>query len=245
MKNILITAGGTSEPIDSVRSITNKGTGRLGSLTADAFAARPDIGDIYYICAPHSCRPQSDRVRIITVESVGDLQRAVEQLFAAARIDAVIHSMAVSDYRVRAVSTVQAAEAQEGSLTEAIENTDIRKSGLKLSSQMDSPLILLEPTPKILSMFRKLSSDVTIVGFKLLSGVTREKLFAVAENLMRQNDCDYVLANDYNDIRGDSHIGYLIEKNGNFTRYATKQEIACGIAEHITEGSACSTSYSE
>ena len=45
MINILITAGGTSEPIDSVRSISNTATGRLGSLIADAFEAV--LGAIY------------------------------------------------------------------------------------------------------------------------------------------------------------------------------------------------------
>ena len=36
--NIIVTAGGTSEPIDNVRRIANTGTGRLGSLVADELA---------------------------------------------------------------------------------------------------------------------------------------------------------------------------------------------------------------
>ena len=46
--NILITAGGTTETIDGVRSITNTGTGRLGSLIADEFEKSPMINNIYY-----------------------------------------------------------------------------------------------------------------------------------------------------------------------------------------------------
>ena len=38
MKKILVTAGGTTEPIDAVRSITNESSGRLGAKIADAFA---------------------------------------------------------------------------------------------------------------------------------------------------------------------------------------------------------------
>lgn len=238
MKNILITAGGTSEPIDSVRSITNTGTGRLGSLTADVFAQSDKVGEIYYICAASSVKPSSDKVNVIVIERVSDLQNAVENLFANTQIDAVIHSMAVSDYRVKAVTTVEEAEKNltDGNIASAVERSDIRRTGAKLSSKMHLPLILLEPTPKILPMFRQLSATAKIVGFKLLSGVTCEKLFEVATALMNQNDCDFVFANDYNDICGDKHIGYLIEKNGNYTRYSTKQEIAEGIAAHILEG---------
>ena len=46
---VLVTAGGTSEPIDNIRSITNTGTGALGSLIADAFAKDPQVERIVYV----------------------------------------------------------------------------------------------------------------------------------------------------------------------------------------------------
>ena len=51
LKNILITSGGTSEPIDRIRSITNTSTGTLGSLIAKAFSA----ADIFSWFVSSSC----------------------------------------------------------------------------------------------------------------------------------------------------------------------------------------------
>ena len=76
--NILITAGGTTETIDGVRSITNTGTGRLGSLIADEFEKSPIINNIYYICAENSFKPAAKKAKIITIESVSDLETAVK-----------------------------------------------------------------------------------------------------------------------------------------------------------------------
>lgn len=238
MKNILITAGGTSEPVDSVRSITNSGTGRLGSLTAEEFAKLNSVGAVYYICSKTALKPAHDKIRIITVESVDDLKNAVESLLHSERIDVVVHSMAVSDYRVRSVSTIDRVEEALGGgveLEKALDETDLRKGGEKLSSKMGAPLILLEQTPKILPCFRKLAPNAVIIGFKLLSNVSRERLFEVAKKLMTDNGCDYVLANDSAEISGDSHIGYLLGKDGSTKRLETKQEIARSLAGVITE----------
>ena len=242
--NVIVTAGGTSEPIDNVRRIANTGTGRLGSLVADAFAREEAAGEIWYVCARDSIRPASDRVKCIPIQSVADLQAAVTELLSTQRVDAVIHSMAVSDYTVRAVSTAGAlagALAAGGSLPpgqEAIERamdeTDIRRSEGKLSSKMDSPILLLQQTPKIIPLFRQMAPDTVLVGFKLLSGVSREELFSVAHALLEKNGCDYVLANDAAEIRGDEHHAYLIDPAKNVAaEMHTKQEIAETIVKTV------------
>lgn len=106
MKNILITAGGTVEPIDSARVISNSGTGRLGSLIADEFAKREETAKIFYICSNSAVLPQTEKAEIIKIGSVDDLQEAVDRVAKENRIDVIIHSMAVSDYTVSSVTTV-------------------------------------------------------------------------------------------------------------------------------------------
>ncbi|MDR2156458.1 MAG: phosphopantothenate--cysteine ligase, partial [Clostridiales Family XIII bacterium] len=103
--NILITAGGTTEKIDEVRSVTNTGTGRLGALIAERFAASDDVSHIFYVCAARSARPKGEKTEVRVADDTRALERAVRELCADRRIDAVIHGMAVSDYRVRTVST--------------------------------------------------------------------------------------------------------------------------------------------
>lgn len=245
MINILITAGGTSEPIDSVRSISNTATGRLGSLIADAFVAEGNPAvNVFYVCAHNALRPQSKAVTCVEIGSVAELQTAVVELTAAYSINAVIHSMAVSDYRVRAVSTPQRLAAllpsettdsgcTENDIVNAIAVTDIRAETGKISSQLGNPLILLEQTPKILPLFREMASNAVIVGFKLLSGVSQTELFDTAYRLLVKSGCNYVLANDASQIHGDQHEGHLIDSDQNKQTFKTKQEIANGIVKTV------------
>ena len=207
--NVIVTAGGTSEPIDNVRRIANTGTGRLGSLIAEELAADAMVG------------PVSEKVVCVEIESVSDLQAAVTELMEKNEIHGIIHSMAVSDYTVRSVTTVESlvdfltndtTNDMKEKILKGMDQTDIRSGGGKLSSQMKSPLLLLEPTPKIISMFRKMAPQAVIVGFKLLSNVSKEDLLDTAHRLLVKNDCDYVLANDAKEINTDHHHAYLLDK---------------------------------
>jgi phosphopantothenate-cysteine ligase len=106
--NVLITAGGSSERIDNVRSITNMSTGRLGVFLAGAFSERACVGKIFYLCGKRAELPSSEKAEIRSIETVEDLAGAVRELCASRKIDAVVHAMAVSDYTVRAVSSAAA-----------------------------------------------------------------------------------------------------------------------------------------
>lgn len=245
MMNVLITAGGTSEPIDSVRSISNTGTGKLGSLIADEFVLQDNENvRVFYICSHSAFRPQSKNVSCIEIGNVSELQTAVTDLMKRHSVDAVIHSMAVSDYRVRSVTTTQRlteylqnrdvhSTYDETDIYNALTESDIREKTGKISSQFGSPLILLEQTPKILPMFRQMLPDAVIVGFKLLSQVSQKELIDTAYGLLVKNGCNLVLANDSSQITGDQHKGYLIDTNKNVQTFGTKQEIAKGIVEAI------------
>ncbi|MDY5099875.1 MAG: phosphopantothenoylcysteine decarboxylase [Oscillospiraceae bacterium] len=242
--NILITAGGTSEPIDNVRRIANTGTGRLGSLIADEFSANSSVDRIFYVCARDSVRPASEKVTCVEIQSVNDLEAAVTQIAGCCPIHAIIHSMAVSDFRVRAVSTVgdladflQRGASPDRPLPDEIERGmdegDLRAGAGKLSSQMHSPLILLEPTQKVIPLLRGLAKDAVIVGFKLLNQVSEEDLLDTAHRLLVKNGCDFVLANDSAQIEGDRHHGYLLDADKNVRTFETKQEIARGIVQTV------------
>ncbi len=266
MKTILITAGGTIEPIDSARVITNTGTGRLGSLIADEFAKQEDIGRIFYVCAPTAVRPITDKAEITVIRSVDDLSEALSSISSEYRIDAVIHSMAVSDYTVSSVTTAgelakyladamtspagqketigpeslendpsTTAGVLEAGILSALMDTDIRKGGGKLSSKMKAPVLLLGQTKKVISSLRSLAPEAVIVGFKLMTDVSEEKLTETAIELMKKNSCNYVLANDSKNISGDMHKAILIGKNGIVAGFDTKQEIAAGIVSAVTE----------
>ena len=236
--NILITAGGTCEPVDRVRSITNTGTGKLGSLIAD-FAAQNDKADkIFYIHAKNAVLPSSERIALIPIGSTQELEDAVRELAASERIDVIIHSMAVSDYSVRSVICADALTGTHDS-TEDILNlfdaNDMRRHSNKLSSSMENPVILLQPTKKVLPLMRSLMPQAVLVGFKLLDHVPEEELLSVAQRLLEHNGCDYVLANDYATVEAGAHEGILIDRSGTQRTFIGKENIARGIITTLME----------
>ncbi|WP_207941309.1 phosphopantothenate-cysteine ligase [Enterococcus sp. DIV2402] len=231
---ILITAGGTSEKIDEVRSITNHSTGKLGSLIAASFLKHNVTID--YVTTAHALRPQSDNV---TVYEIGDTQALADQLQKLLQqhtYDAVIHSMAVSDF------TPEKSLSQEEFLTKInqfIENkqpitaadltqlTEVTTRETKISSNTDQLFLILKKTPKVIQQIKQLQPNTILVGFKLLVDVEKEELLAVAQKSLMTNQADFVLANDLTSIHHGQHTGYLINKEGTITGEATnKEEIA-------------------
>ena len=233
--NILISAGGTRERIDSVRSIANTATGRLGSLVAGCFDKVPETERIFYVCTPNAPRPESARAEITVIEDTAGLEKAVREILRHNRVDAVIHSMAVSDYRVRSVTTPAriAESAVNASVIEAIDRAPSLEQDAKIRSGENRLVIVLEPTPKIISLFQTLSPQALLVGFKLLDKVSHETLIDAALSLLEKNRCAFVLANDARDIHDDMHVAWLIDRNRRMRRFGDKHAIARGIAEAV------------
>jgi len=211
---IIITSGGTSERIDDVRMITNRSTGKLGSLIADAFRGAAPDAEIIYVCSKTAVLPETP-CDIIKIESAGELLQTLEKLLAAEKIDAVIHAMAVSDYTVKAVMPAGSAEQK------------------KISSDHDNLTILLEKTPKVIGLIKQLQPETILVGFKLLSGVDEQTLLQAAHDLMIRNNCDFVLANDLSGIKSDCHEAVLIKPGASYVRLGSKQGIAEAIVKSV------------
>ncbi|MCL2377443.1 MAG: phosphopantothenate--cysteine ligase [Defluviitaleaceae bacterium] len=210
---VLITSGGTAEKIDTVRSIVNTSTGRLGCAIAEAFAARG--AHVFYVCGKGAARPTA-KVDVIDIDDVASLQVAITHLLEKNDVDIIIHAMAVSDYRVKDVLT-----------TDGI-SQDING---KISSGHKELIVHLEKTVKIIGMLRGLSPKSIIMGFKLLDNVSHETLINTAHGLLVKNQCNFVLANDATEIFGDGHKGYLIDESRNYSTYNTKAEIAQAIVQ--------------
>jgi len=240
MIKILISAGGTSEKIDDVRRITNSGTGRLGAKIAEAFAASCPGCSITYICSENAVRPEhSGNERVCG--DVNDVMEAVRQACAETAFDVIVHSMAISDYQVRAVSdsalmtqnVIERLSAlacgDSSSPEEAIRDALLSPPEVKankISSEKEDLIVVLKKAPKIIAMLRGLSPDSVIIGFKLLSGVSEEELADAGLGLLKKNDCDFVFANDMRTVHGDSHKGILVARDGTYKSASGKDKIA-------------------
>ena len=230
--NIVITSGGTSEPIDNVRKITNSSSGKLGKLIADEVLKKIDKQDtIFYICSKKAYKPDSTNVKVIEVESVDDLLNAVTKVLKENKIDYFIHLMAVSDYKVSYVSTARLLKDEinknkEKDIEYVIKNNTNILTGSKLSSYEDILIITLKPTPKVISKIKEISPDTFLVGFKLLDDASKEELIKVAKGIRDKNKCDLVVANDLKSIREGKHVAYIIDKDNNEIQVIGKQNIA-------------------
>ena len=234
MKNIVITAGGTSERIDNVRKITNYSSGKTGMTIANEFLKK-DNTFIYYICTKGALRPTGERVKIIEIESTMELKDAVENVLTTESIDCFIHSMAVSDYMKDYATTIDRIKftiEHNDDIDEAFRHIEVIE-GNKLSSNENSLVIVLKPTPKIISLIKKLSPKTFLVGFKLLDGVSKEELIDVASKLRDKNNCDLVVANDLSTIRDGKHTAYIIDKEDNILEASGKEDIAKKLVRRI------------
>ena len=199
--NILVTAGGTREPIDAVREITNRSTGRLGRCIAEAFLAGGAA--VTYVAGegaetPAACEPLTLR----RIRTVADLSAVLEERLTAEPFDAVIHGMAVSDY------------------------APVPTTG-KIPSDEETVTLTLRRLPKIIDRIKGWQPSVRLFGFKLLAAADEAALAAAAAKLFSNARCDYVLANTMAHIRGDAHPALLFKAPGTVVgRAATKHEIA-------------------
>jgi phosphopantothenoylcysteine decarboxylase/phosphopantothenate--cysteine ligase len=96
---IVVTAGGTQEPVDPVRYISNRSSGKMGYALAEA--ARDRGANVTLIAAPASV-PEPVGVDVIRVGTAEEMRQAVQN--ASAGADALIMAAAVADYRPKRVA---------------------------------------------------------------------------------------------------------------------------------------------
>lgn len=93
-RNVVVTAGGTQEPIDPVRYISNRSSGKMGHALAEA--ARDRGADVTLITA-HTSLPEPTGVNVIRVGTAEEMRQAVQNV--APKANALIMAAAVADYR--------------------------------------------------------------------------------------------------------------------------------------------------
>lgn len=245
-KNIIITAGPTNERLDAVMKITNMSTGALGATIATHFIEneKKNINNLYYLSTKLTRKPlvESPKIKYVTVESTDDLLNALKNILTLEKIDAVVHSAAVGDYKGKYSITasmlanelaqyaynnrVSLDELREGILKILQEPSITVSDGHKISSYEPDLMFKLELTPKVIGEIKKISPLTKLIGFKLLDGVSEEELIKVATKLREKNNAEYIIANDLSKIGNGKHIAYFVGENGVEYQTKTKDEIA-------------------
>ena len=120
-KKILITAGPTYEPIDPVRFIGNRSSGKMGIAIADAFAERQ--AEVTLVLGPTSLRPKNKNVKTICVETADEMHSECLNKFIDS--DIIIMSAAVADYKVKEIAAQKIKKTEKSIQLELVKNVDI------------------------------------------------------------------------------------------------------------------------
>ena len=130
---VLVTAAGTREPIDPVRYVGNRSSGKMGYAVAQMAAERG--ADVLLISGP-SALATPPNVRVVNVETTNEMLEAC--LAAYGDVDIVIKAAAVADYRPRDVADQKIKKKTDDALTVVMDkNPDILKTlGAKKEQQV-------------------------------------------------------------------------------------------------------------
>ena len=222
---ILVTSGGTSEAIDSVRSITNHSTGRLGKIITEALLAAGH--EVYLITTHQAVKPASQpNLTIRQIKNTNDLLLTMKELITDYHV--LIHSMAVSDYTPVYMTSLEEVQTSQD-LTEFLTK---QNNQAKISSKDEVQVLFLKKNPKIISLVKEWNPNIHLVGFKLLVDVTEEELIQVARASLEKNSADLIIANDLTQISDEQHLAYFVEKDSVQTA-TSKKEIAALLLEKI------------
>lgn len=224
---ILITSGGTSEAIDRVRSITNHASGQLGKTIAELALSQGH--QVTLVTTKAAVKPHPHpRLDIQLISNVESLKESLEPLVKSHQ--ALIHSMAVSDYTPVYMTGLQEV-AETENLTDLLTKSNTQA---KISSAEEVQVLFLKKTPKLLSFVKQWNPHICLIGFKLLVGVSQAELVAVARESLKKNQADYILANDLEKINSTTHQAYLIDEQESIPAQ-TKEEIAQLILDKLAE----------
>ena len=164
---VLVTAGGTQEPIDAVRFVGNRSSGRMGYALAAEAARR---GATVTVVAANVALPSPASVDVVPVQTAGELAHACEARFGAT--DLLLMAAAVADYRPAAAHAGKLKKEETGDALE----------------------LRLERTPDVLASLAALRrADQTLVGFAAEHG---DGALAKGRDKLTRKGLDLVVVND-------------------------------------------------
>jgi phosphopantothenoylcysteine decarboxylase/phosphopantothenate--cysteine ligase len=208
-RRIVVTSGGTSEPLDAVRVLTNRSTGSTGAGIARRLAEAGHAVTLVRAQSAVGC----PGVKEILFETHANLLSALREVLAGSDVDAVVHAAAVSDFAVERI------ESGDGAIAPG---TGKIASGAR-------PVVRLAPLPKIIGALREMSSTpLTVVGFKLTSGASVLDRMRAVETLLAESGADFVVHNDTADIGEDGRFPATIhsQRGGDAIRCASRDDLA-------------------
>lgn len=206
LKKILISSGGTQEPIDDVRVISNKSTGKTAATIADQFIANGFT--VTYLAAENAKLPTFE-CEVIKFTSFNSLEEKLRELLPM-DYSTFIHVAAVSDYSV------------------------IPSEG-KISSDSEELTLKLKRNPKLIELAKKLNPAIKLVGFKLTSTTNEKLVNEKITQLFEKAKCDLVVHNDWSTVQAGKHTFNLHGKKHELKSNLTIDDLSNELMSYAIE----------
>ena len=163
--HVLITAGPTYEPLDPVRFLGNRSTGKMGYALAEAFAA--EGAEVTLVSGPSQLPdPASARIRTVRVETAAEMFAAAEAV--ATQADVWVFAAAVADYRPAQVAAEKIKKSGETLTLELVKNVDIAATlGQRKRAEQFAVGFALETTNELVhaeGKLRRKNFDIVVLN---------------------------------------------------------------------------------
>ncbi|WP_144670476.1 phosphopantothenate--cysteine ligase family flavoprotein [Arthrobacter sp. U41] len=213
---VTISAGGTREPLDPVRFLGNRSSGKQGVALA---AAARDAGARVRLLAGHMDVPPPAGVDVIRVETALELRKAA--LHAAADSDVIIMAAAVADFRP----------------------ADVAGTKIKKRDDVADPVITLVRNPDILRELVEVrdaaSRTQLVVGFAAETGDADGDVLDYAAAKLRRKACDLLVVNHVGQDKvfgEDTNSVVILSRTGSEPQEASgsKSDVAAAVIDRIS-----------
>lgn len=217
----LITSGGTEEPIDGVRSISNFSSGRTGSEFADYLYSQ---GHDVSLLRAERAMSATELVSETTFKSFHDLDHGLQELLSSQHYDCVIHLAAVSDYTVDHL-LINGEKVDPGTDT-------------KFNSDENITLNLAR-NYKIVDRIHRYSknANVLLVAFKLTNHATEVEREKAVLHLLEHSLADIVVQNDLTEVNPEKgqHRAAIYSGNRLDKHVDTKNDLIQSVLQLVTQ----------
>jgi len=188
-RQVVVSAGGTREPLDPVRFLGNRSSGKQGYAMAAVALAR---GAEVTLISANVTLPVPDGVLLVPVRTALELGEAVAK--AAQECDVVVMAAAVADYRPAYYTTAKIKKTYRDA---DASNTQLRSDGSDIDQS--APTIELVRNPDVLAALVQARGTATapvIVGFAAETGDGSHTVLELARDKLERKGCDLLVANE-------------------------------------------------
>tara|TARA_B110000037_G_C17034101_1_gene470796 strand:+ start:262 stop:933 length:672 start_codon:yes stop_codon:yes gene_type:complete len=123
-KKVLLTAGPTYEPIDPVRFIGNRSSGKMGYAIAEVFAEAG--AEVILVSGPVNLQAQHENIQVVSVETAAEMYEACHEHFDSCQV--AILAAAVADYTIANPSDIKIKKKTDQLSIDLVKTKDILKS---------------------------------------------------------------------------------------------------------------------